>query len=158
GTAPLFTALFNYRHSVPNTDAAWFSTEGIRTLASQERTNYPITLSLDDMGEDFVMLAQTDRRVDPQRVLGYLKTALHSLLEALAAAPDARALRLEVLPRDERLAVLESFNDTRREYPTTALVHRLFEEQVVRSPQFPAVSYGPDSLTYAELNRRANQL
>ena len=37
-------------------------------------------------------------------------------------------------------------------------VHQLFEQQVQRSPDAPAVVYGNDHLSYGELNRRANQL
>ncbi|MEO3960226.1 hypothetical protein, partial [Chromobacterium piscinae] len=46
---PLFSALLNYRHSAEeNRDAPIW--EGIETLASEERTNYPLTLSVDDLG------------------------------------------------------------------------------------------------------------
>ena len=37
------------------------------------RTNYPITLTVDNLGEDFALTAQTDRRVDAKRVIGYLE-------------------------------------------------------------------------------------
>src|SRR5207253_10353501 len=60
--APLFSALLNYRHSSGAAQArsaeamkAW---EGIRWLRSQERTNYPLTLSVDDLGEGFMLTAQ----------------------------------------------------------------------------------------------------
>src|SRR6185369_390300 len=44
------------------------------------------------------------------------------------------------------------------EYPTEALIHELFEEQVRRTPDAIALVHGEESLTYAELNRRANKL
>jgi amino acid adenylation domain-containing protein len=42
--------------------------------------------------------------------------------------------------------------------PPENCVHHLFEQQVARTPDHIAVVYGPDSLTYAQLNTRANQL
>ena len=86
-------------------------------LGGQERTNYPITLSVDDLGEGFALTAQTDRRIDPQRVIGYLHTALESLVEALEQAPQTPALSLSILPESERQQVLELFNATQAAYP-----------------------------------------
>src|SRR6266700_221239 len=42
--------------------------------------------------------------------------------------------------------------------PAVMSIHDLFEEQVRRGPHATAVTYGEQSLTYAELDRRANQL
>ena len=54
--------------------------------------------------------------------------------------------------------VLERFNPTRTAYPQERLVHELFEEQVQRTPGSVAVVYKGDSITYAELNAKANRL
>lgn len=53
---------------------------------------------------------------------------------------------------------LRELNDTEVDYPRDQLVHRLFEIQVARAPAAVAVIHGHHRLTYAELNRRANQL
>ena len=117
GSAPLFSTLLNYRHSVPIPKSEWSDASGIQVLAAQERTNYPITVSVDDLGEGFTLTAQTDRRIDPQRMMGFLSTALQSLVEALEDAPQTAALSLSILPGSERRQVLELFNATRAAYP-----------------------------------------
>src|SRR5690242_6519736 len=99
----------------------------------QERTNYPIALSVDDLGEGFVLTAQTDRRIDPQRMTGYLHTAVRSLVEALERQPQRAVLSLPILPDSERQQVMALFNATEVVYPT-GLMHELFEEQVRRTP------------------------
>lgn len=53
---------------------------------------------------------------------------------------------------------LEEWNRTEAEYPRNACVHQLLEAQAQRSPQATAVEFGERSLTYLELNSRANQL
>jgi amino acid adenylation domain-containing protein len=158
GTTPLFTTLFNYRHSLPNPDAEWSGARDIRVIAGHERTNYPVTFSVDDLGDGFALSTQTDHRIDPLRLVGYLRTALESLVGALEQAPQTKALSLSIVPESERLQLLEAFNPTQRPYPQEQLVHTLFEEQVARTPEAIALEYREHSLTYAQLNRRANQL
>jgi amino acid adenylation domain-containing protein len=53
---------------------------------------------------------------------------------------------------------VEQFNSTRVDYPQQKLIHQLFEEQVDRTPRATAVVYEAQSLTYTELNQKANQL
>ena len=158
GSAPLFTTLMNYRHGERNSDLWTNTAQGYRELATRVWTNYPITLSIDDLGEGFVVTVQTDRRVAPARIDSYLHVALRSLVQALEQAPQTPALELAVLPDSERRQVIEEFNATQVPYPQEKLVHGLFEEQVERTPDAVAVVYEGHSLTYAELNTRANQL
>jgi GntR family transcriptional repressor for pyruvate dehydrogenase complex len=49
-------------------------------VAAQERTNYPIAFSVDDLGEGFAVKAQTDHRLDPRRIIGYVREAVRSLV------------------------------------------------------------------------------
>ena len=158
GSAPLFTALLNYVHSAPDAEAEWPSARGIRVIAAQERTNYPVTMSVEDAGERFTLVAQTDRSLDPRRVTAYLCTAIQSLAEALEQAPQTPALALPILPASERRQIVDIFNATQAPYPRDRAIHVVFEEQAQRAPSAPAVAYGGESLTYAQLNGRANQL
>ncbi|WP_175597195.1 non-ribosomal peptide synthetase [Peristeroidobacter soli] len=158
GTAPLFSALLNFRHSVPNPAGDWGSVQGLQVLAGQERTNYPITVSVDDLGEGFGLSVLTDERVSPRRVAAYLQTAVESLIDALARAPQLPALDLAVVPAAEQRELIESLNATAREYSGEQFVHRLFEQTAGHSPQAIAVSHGSEQLTYRELNERSNRL
>nr|WP_269749511.1 non-ribosomal peptide synthetase [Xenorhabdus lircayensis] len=153
---PLFSALLNYRHSQPDADdTAW---DGMRLLATEERNNYPLTLSVDDLGEGFNLVAQTISGVDPSRVTNYLVTAISGLIEALATESQRSILNLPILPATERQQILVSFNNTEADFPREVLLHELFEQQVVRTPDATAVVFEESTLSYGELNRRANRL
>jgi amino acid adenylation domain-containing protein len=160
GSAPLFSSLLNYRHSVLNAESqgVWARVPGVRELMVVDRTNYPITASVDDFGEEFALTAQTDRRVQPERIIGYLRSAIQSLVEALEVAPQTPALALSILPQQEREKVISSFNATHEFGSQHQLVHELFEQQVERTPDAVAVVFEEQSVTYAELNAKANQL
>jgi amino acid adenylation domain-containing protein/thioester reductase-like protein len=157
-SSPLFSSLLNYRHSVLDLGSELARTAGLTLLMTRGWTNYPITLSVDDLGEGFVLTSQTDRRIDAQRMMGYMHTATQALAEALEKAPETSAMELSILPESERHQVIELFNKTRATYPPEKLIHELFEEQVRRTPDAIAVVYEGQRLTYAELNGKANQL
>jgi aspartate racemase len=54
--------------------------------------------------------------------------------------------------------VLTQWNSTVADYPRASCVHELFEAQAEQTPNAAAVRHGLDSLSYRELNTRANQL
>jgi amino acid adenylation domain-containing protein len=127
-------------------------------VAAQERTNYPLMISVDDLGEGFTLVAQANCRVDPRRIVGYMTTALQSLVQALEQASQLPVMALPILPESERQELLESFSGPQAPYPRERLIHQLFEQQVSRTPRAVAAMHEGRSVTYAELNARANQL
>ncbi|MFD2762593.1 non-ribosomal peptide synthetase [Micromonospora eburnea] len=80
------------------------------------------------------------------------------LVSGLADAPRTPVSRLSVLPPAERRRVLEEWNDTAVDYPTDDTLPALFERQAARTPDAVAVVSGDDTVSYAELNTRANRL
>src|SRR5262249_16842569 len=141
-SAPLFTALLNYRHNAVAAEVGQANASGARVLARGESwTNYPVTLIVDDKGAEFVLTAQTDRRIDPHRTIGYLQAALQSLVHALEHAPHTPALALSILPDEERREVIERFNPAPAADTPTQLIHELFEAQARRTPEAIAAVY-----------------
>ncbi|WP_407692679.1 amino acid adenylation domain-containing protein [Pseudomonas savastanoi] len=162
---PLFSALLNYRHSSAEaatdqeiTDQTAQLWEGIEVRGGEERTNYPLILSLDDFGEGFSLNVQAVTGIGAQRVCGYMQTALESLVHALEQTPQTSLNSLPILPADEREQLLVQFNDTALDYPQQQTIHGLFEAQVERTPEAMAVVHGEQRLTYRELNQQANRL
>ena len=88
------------------------------------------------------------------RMLGHLAR----VLEQVAADADVRLSRLQLLSAEERGLVVEEWNRTAAEYPADRCIHELFEAQVERTPDAVAVVFEDRSLTYAELDGRANRL
>ncbi len=77
---------------------------------------------------------------------------------ALVANPDVSLASPPGLSEAERHRILVDWNDTRRPYPGDRCLHRLFEERVEVAPEAVALVCGDRSLTYRELNVRANRL
>ncbi|HEX2094811.1 MAG TPA: amino acid adenylation domain-containing protein, partial [Longimicrobiaceae bacterium] len=81
----------------------------------------------------------------------------HHMLEQVAENPELRIGEIQALSPAERER-LRSWNATRMAYPARPLVHALFAAQAVRAPGAPAVAFGGEAMSYAELERRSNQL
>ncbi|KAG0296416.1 hypothetical protein BGZ97_004534, partial [Linnemannia gamsii] len=156
GTA-LFSALLNYRHNAKPSGESQ-ATSGIEFLSAQERSNYPLVLSVEDFGAMLGLTVHVVQPLDPARVCGYMQQTLQSLAEALEHTPDMPACQLESLPNEEREHLLEAWNATTVPYLKHQCIHQLFEEQVVRTPEATALVYEDQVLSYAELNARANLL
>jgi arthrofactin-type cyclic lipopeptide synthetase C len=159
GTAPVFTAVLNVRRGVAVTSGEGDFAAGVRVLERGEAwTNYPFALTVDDLGEEFLLTMQSDARIDPSRIIGYVRQAVDSIIEALEHRPDTPALTLEVLPPAERHQVTLAFNDTRAAHPVDKRIHDLFEAQAFAAPERVAMICGSRKITYADLNAKANQL
>ncbi|RKH74771.1 non-ribosomal peptide synthase/polyketide synthase [Corallococcus aberystwythensis] len=88
------------------------------------------------------------------RLLGHLRT----LLQGVARDVNSRLSELPLLDAAERRQVLFDWNDTHAEFPCDALLPELFEAQVRRTPEAVALAFEGHTLTYRELDTRANQL
>ena len=155
----MFTSLLNYRHSTVGEKVEQPRVlEGVRSLGGEERTNYPITMSVEDLGEALGLTAQTVTSVGAERVCAMMERALEQLIDALETDPARAVGSLDVLPDAERRQLLVEWNATEKKYPSEFCVHHLFEDQVDRDPAATAVIYEDASLSYEELNARSNRL
>ncbi|MBA2682591.1 MAG: amino acid adenylation domain-containing protein [Ktedonobacteraceae bacterium] len=80
------------------------------------------------------------------------------LLEEIVQNPDQRISLLPLPGKEEQHRLLVEWNATSNDAIPSACVHQLFEEQALRSPDAIALTCDDQQLTFAELNRRANQL
>lgn len=88
-----------------------------------------------------------------ERMAGYFVR----LAESVVANPQGRISAFNLLSDNQQRELLTDWNGTDRDFPMEP-VSRLFERQVMRRPQAAALIFDDTSLTYAELNARANRL
>lgn len=79
------------------------------------------------------------------------------LLEAVACNPKQQVADFDLLSSSDLAKVIDEWNQTSREIPDATLT-QLFENQVAKTPDAAAVIFGDESLSYRELNMRANRL
>jgi amino acid adenylation domain-containing protein len=154
---PLFESLLVFENYP--WDTAWHqdSSLGVSDPCWFNRTHYPLTVMATAREEMWLRITFDRRRFEAgtvERLLGHML----ALLEAMLAGAHQKLSDLPVLTAAERQQLLVEWNATQAGYPRELGLHELVEAQVSRTPEAPAVTFGEETLTYAELNRRANHL
>ena len=155
--SPMFQVMF----SMLNTPMPPLHLRGLqdkRTITDNSTSKFDLTLYVmeEPQGLAFTCEYNTDLfnadRIE--RMLGHFQV----LLEGIVNDPDLCLSELPLLTAEEHHQLLVEWNDKPVPYPQGVLLHELFEAQVERSPDAVAVVFEGKSLTYRELNQRANQL
>jgi amino acid adenylation domain-containing protein len=122
-----------------------------------EQTNYPLVLKAYGGHRLLLQLEHDETRFDRaagERILGHLTT----LLEGMVNDAGVRIRDLPLLPETEKWQLLNEWQGKQIEFPGNVCIHELFERQVELTPNAPALVFDKQTLTYSELNSRANQL
>jgi amino acid adenylation domain-containing protein/FkbM family methyltransferase len=109
-------------------------------------------------GESLSVGFEYDAAAWPAAEVGRLAARYGALLRDAAERPETPVGRLNVLDEAERRTLLEEFNRTGRDYGAPETIHEIVGRQAARTPEAVAVEFEGESLTYAELDARANQL
>jgi amino acid adenylation domain-containing protein/non-ribosomal peptide synthase protein (TIGR01720 family) len=129
---------------------------GLRELSAVETTNYPLSVMVTP-GRQLSIALGYDPALFDEATISRLTQHLVLVLSGIADDVERRVSQLLVTTAAERHQVVVEWNDTDNELPP-ATVSSLFTEQASRTPQATALTSDAGSLSYAELDSRANQL
>jgi amino acid adenylation domain-containing protein len=155
GRSSFFQVMLTLEPPPPILSSGWrLSHGGIATGAA----HVDLSLELEEQPEGLV--GQFEYSTDLFDALTIARMAGHwqTLLESLVADPEQNIFEAPLLNECERHQLLVEWNATQAKYSSDQCLHQLFEAQVERTPDAVAVVCREQHLTYAELNRRANQL
>ncbi|UCH98493.1 MAG: amino acid adenylation domain-containing protein [Candidatus Aminicenantes bacterium] len=166
---PLFDVMF----ILQNVDSPKIEIRGL-TLEPHLYNNYTskFDLTLEAIEDDNALLFTFEyatrlfKKETIHRFIDYFKKITLSVKEN----PGQKISRIEIISPEEKKRILNDFNNTKVEYPKHKTIHRLFAEQVERTPghiallgvgtRFIASDLRKQAMhvTYRELNERTNQL
>lgn len=122
-----------------------------------EQTGFPLTLAAYGDAE-IALKIQFDRTRFSSELIDRMTGHLVTLLEKWTGDTSVTVGRTSMMTAAERQTVVHEWNQTATEYPRERLIHELFEAQVAERANEVAVQCDGVSLTYSELNARANRL
>ena len=131
----------------------------LETVALAERVSqFDITLMVAEEDNALTASLQYNQDLFDRGTMERLATHFETLLDSIVKDPQLPVSALSVLSEEECQRVLRDWNDTTVEFDVDTCVHSLFEREAEQTPEAVAVACGDESLTYRELNARANQL
>jgi amino acid adenylation domain-containing protein len=153
---PLVEVQFNLEKVGPNLNFPGLQVE----VDPNPKTAVNFDLFVNIVESDQGLLIDCDYNSDlfDRETIARWLTHFEIMLEGLAADIRQEVDRLPTFSDAELRQILQGWNATEREYPRHKCVHELFEEQAAHNPGAVAVSFGGASLTYSQLDKRANQL
>lgn len=123
----------------------------------------------DDLPPDSTLTLIVDRQTDNARwvyqpdrlapeIFERLRTQFMTFLDNVAAQPQTPLQQIPLVSQAERTRLLLTWNETTTPYPQEACIHQLIEQQVAQTPAAIALAFRQETLTYQQLDERANQL
>ena len=157
---PLFQVMYNHQPNVADIEAVKTASGLALGLIEWEGRTTQFDLSLDTYEKSGRLHAALTYANDLFDGATIARMARHwsNLLRALVENPERRIGELPMLDASEVQTQVHDWNRTHAEYPTHTCLQQLIEAQVERTPNAVAVVFGSQSMTYRQLNARANQM
>src|SRR5215213_968322 len=154
---PLFQTVFVLQNA-PRAELQLTGLKLQRVDIEGQAAKFDLTVAVEETNEGLMVRLEYDTDLFLPGTISRLGQHWQQLLEGVVQQPQMRLMTLPLLSETERQQVLFDWNQTRADYELDNCIHRLFEAQVLKTPTAKAVVFENEHLTYAELNRRANQL
>ncbi|MCP4214311.1 MAG: amino acid adenylation domain-containing protein, partial [bacterium] len=119
---------------------------------------FDLTLTTVEKGEELLFNIDYSTQLFKAPTIDRFISYLRKIVSGITANKNIRIADLEILSEEEKKRILVDFNDTASKYPGHKRIHTLFEEQAAGKPESIALVCGEETLTYGELNGKANRL
>jgi non-ribosomal peptide synthetase component F/acyl carrier protein len=129
----------------------------LRNVRAVERTNYPITLTVEPGITLNTIIAYDKDRFTAGAIVRMLHH-LHNLLNSISSNPQQRLAELTMLADSEYQQLRPSLESKHTGHSKSICLHRAFEAQAAQTPDAIAISMASTQLTFRSLNCKANQL
>jgi amino acid adenylation domain-containing protein len=123
----------------------------------RQATHLDLNVQLWDAGSHFEGVIDYSTDLFDEATVHRMWSQYETLLAAALARPEQPVSHLPLLSPEDEQALVHAWNRTDVALPD-ALTPQLIEAQVARTPDAPAIVAEDRSLTYRELNERANRL
>ncbi|WP_187650925.1 condensation domain-containing protein, partial [Xenorhabdus indica] len=156
-----YSPIFQVMLALNNTPAQTLVLPGLQLIPIEQtrhRAHFDLTLSLTESDSgligDLEYASDLFDHATIERMVDYLKR----VLAAMATDATQNIATLPILSESEQQQLLVDFNATQADFPQNALIHQLFEAQAAHNPDAIAVMFEEQTISYGELNLRANRL
>ncbi len=156
--SPLFQVMFVLQNQpIPGLKLYNLTSEPVIDI-NPKTSKFDLTLSLIEREGGLTTVFEYNPDLFDSTTISRMADHYEELLKGILKDPDQHLAELPVLTQTEKTKLLVEWNNTELNYPADVCVSELFEKQVSQSPNATAVTFEGSSLSYQQLNERANQL
>lgn len=154
---PIFQVAFTLQTPPPwlRGSSQW-SVQGL--AMRNDSSQFDLTLNMEDRGQELVGALEYNTDIFEDATIARMLRNFQCLFEGIVSDPDMRVGSLPLVSVEERQRLVHEWNQTEVAYPTDACLPQLFTSASRRSSQAVAIAGAGGEITFAQLNRRANQL
>jgi surfactin family lipopeptide synthetase A len=152
---PLFQVLFTFEPPLAPLDVPWTMSQLDIDVGTAK---FDLSIELDDRPEGIIGRFEYNTDLFEEATIARMVGHFRALLEGVVADPGQRVAALPLLTAGERRRMLVAWNATAAEYPRDRCFPDLFAAQAAATPAALAAVCEGERITYAALDRRANQL
>jgi len=160
GRNPLFDVMVALQNSMEQD--AEYNFNGLQTSAYEEgeyrSAKFDITMIFSESKDKLNLYLEYNTDIYTRQQIDQLLVHFKNIIASVADDPKQKLSEIDFLTKEERHSLLEEFNNTLVRYSKEKTITDLFEEQVLRTPDGIALRQHNRTMTYRELNERANQL
>ncbi|HVF90512.1 MAG TPA: amino acid adenylation domain-containing protein, partial [Blastocatellia bacterium] len=154
---PLFQVVFSLQNApMPDVRLSGLSLKMLETQRSTSK--FDLLLFVRESDEGLACSMEYDTDLFDSETIRRMLSHFRVLLERVMEDPDRRIAEVPLLTEGERKEILFDWNATSSPYPAHACIHELFQAQASLTPDSIALAWADQSLSYRDLNSRANQL
>jgi amino acid adenylation domain-containing protein len=124
----------------------------------QQKVDFELDLAVTEIDNGVQIEFKYNRDILPAKTVEKIAQHFQNLLIAIAETPQLPIGQLPLLNEVDKQQILREWNQTQTDYDLSRCLHQLFEEQVEKKPDNIALNFEGKTLTYRQLNQRANQL
>jgi len=155
GRQPFFQALLALQNApLPEMEMGGVRLEPV--AVDNPYSRFDLSFMVESFDRSWTVVTEYNTDIFDPATIERISCHYHSLLQQVAAHPKGRISEFEILDENERKQLLSWSGG--EEFRDGVYLHGLFEQQVEKTPQAEAVVFARERLSYAALNRRANQL
>lgn len=123
----------------------------------EERTSYGFNMEV-TIGKELKVRMYYNANLYDRTFLKAIKGHFKKVAESVIHNCSIPVSEIDILTEDEKSRILHGFNDTHTYFPENMTINEVFKRKVMEKPHGIAVIYKDNTLTYAELDIKVNQL
>ncbi|MCK4259967.1 MAG: amino acid adenylation domain-containing protein, partial [Halanaerobiales bacterium] len=154
---PLFDTMFVFQ----NIEIAEYTINDFRFVPykfESKVAKFDLTLQASDSLNGINFSLGYSTKLFKRETIDRFKRHFINILEEIVEKPEIKISEIQFIAEEEKQQLLYDFNATEIDYQFKKMVHQMFEEQVEQSPSAVALIFENQQMTYAELNKKSNQL